>query len=378
MMVLFLFFFADFTYQPQTGRWLDYTRSGQLTPTRHVVMEHTGPVGDYKDGGVPKIFDNTGRFLYEMNEAAGAWFIMGGIAGDDDLFLYQKHPERSDQTQNTFHLWHPQYGDREILVNGKSLAANREPKFIQKSKQGKRIGVLSLDWTGANNKPYYHLEVIELKGSLQDVFGANELPLATYLDARIDARESTMVGEVAYLHGQLGGKEFQAIDLSTFGPGIPINEVELALPAISYHFGAGMVAYSSYWDGSPASVLEGLSDTTPRFVLAESDKERPGYQALKLFLGAFTGDLVHREGGFLYARSADRFYAYDLTSDILSVFRAATTSEPWSSVNNEQSVTVTTARYEVKNQVSSLQAFRANRPELLIQVNAKPFQKPME
>ncbi len=378
MMALMFLLFADFTYQPQPGHWLDYTRSGQLSPTRHIIMEHTGPVGDYKDGGVPKIFDNTGNFLYEMKEAKGAWFVIGGIAGNDDLFLYQKHPLRGDDAHNTFHLWHPQYGTREVLVFGKRLAADREPTFIQKSKNGRRIGVLSMHWAGAGSSPYYHLEVVDLKGSLQELFGASELPLDTYLDAKVDARESTMVGSVAFFHGRPGGKNFQVFDLETFGPGTEIDEIELAFPCLSYHMGAGMVFYSTYWDGSPASALEGMHESLPRFVLAEADKERPGYRELKSFLGAFTGDLVHREGSFLYARGADRFYAYDLTNDILSVFRAAVTSASWNSVTEDQKVTVSTARYEVKSQVSPLQAFKANRPELLIEVDAKVFRKPMD
>ncbi len=374
MIIYFFLLFGDFTYQPPAGSWLDYARSRQLSETRHLIVEHKGPVGDYKSGGIQKIFDAGGRFLYEIKPAQGAWFVASGVAGNIDTFLYQKHPDQLDPNKNTFHLWHPQYGDREIKVMGKNLAQDKTVNSIQL--QDNRIAVLSEKVTvlAHGARPSFHLEAIDLKGSLQEIFTAPELPLEAYIKSDIDARTCLVVENSAFFHDYTS-QQIQRVDLKAFGPNPIIEAIDLAMPNRGHRIAAGMVAYMSNWDGSLCFVLEGFQDELPLLVLAEGDKERTGYAELKEFWQAFAANAIYREGETLYAVHKDRFFTYDLVNNLLTVYRGTFWSEEWPSMTADQEVTASVSRYVVQQKTSHIDSFKRQRPELLRVIDVNAFRK---
>lgn len=383
MMMIFFLWFADFTYQPATGKWLDYARSRPLSATRHLVVEHSGPTGDYSGGGSQKVLDNSGRVLYELTTAKGAWFVLNGMVGSEDTFLYQKHDSSSAPQGQALHLWHPQYGDREIKVMGKILAQDRQGYHIQVTNQGKRIAVISESHSPVNDsyKINYHLEVLDLKGTLADVFTSPEVPFSFYADAKIEAPLCKVIDEVVYFHDGMS-RQIQMIDLREFGTDPHVVEFETALVNRGFSVSAGYMEYLTFWDGSNAMALEGINDSTPLFVLAEADKERPGYKELADFLQAFPAKAVYREGDFLYAKHKDRFFAYDLINNIMSVYSASTwPSETstyggaWTPVTYDRDLVVNTSSYSIKATTSPLGSYKTSRPALLSQVNVNNFRK---
>ncbi len=383
MVMLFLLCFADFTYQPAAGVWLDYARSRPLSSARHLVVEHSGPRGDYSGGGSQKVLDNSGRVLYELTTARGAWFVTNGVAGNEDTFLYQKHESSTTPAGQPLHLWHPQYGDREVKVMGKILAQDRKGLHVQVSNQGTRISVISQSDTleDGNYKACYHLEVLDLKGTIAELFTSPEVPYSFYADARIEAPSCKVIDEAVYFHNLLE-RQVQMFDLRTFGADPQVVEIETAFDNRGFSISAGYMEYLTFWDGSNAMALEGINDAEPLFVLAEADKERPGYKDLAEFLQAFPAKAVYRENDFLYAKHKDRFFAYDLTHNILSVYststwpsESSTYGGEWTAVTKDRDVVVNASSYSVTAKTPPLGNFKTSRPVLLVQVDANAFRK---
>ncbi len=380
MLLLTLLLFGDFTYTPPAGKWLDYSRSMPLSANRHLIVEHSGPVNDHSTAGSQKVLDQSGKFLYELNSAQGAWFVYNGVVGSEDTFLYQKHPSRTDR-RNPFHLWHPQFGDRVIKVNGKDLAQDRRVEFVLLLNQGRRIAVLSQSYDPTNDSSPFHLEVVDLKGSIQDVISAPELPFDAYVDSKIISPLSQVVDQFAYFHDG-ASKLILMLDISQFGADPHVQEIETALTPLFFKVNAGYFSYLTMWDGSPAQALEGIHDEFPLFILAESDKERPGYQELHDFMRAFADQGIFRENDFLYAKCKDRFYVYDLAQNILSVYRDSTWDSEngtiggyWTPVNAESDFIVSNSTYRVQAKTAPLSRFKKARPELLKTVNVNLFKK---
>ncbi len=381
MIIIALLLFGDFTYTPPAGKWLDYSRSAPLSANRHLIVEHGGPVNDHSTAGSQKVLDNSGRFLYEINAAKGAWFVYNGVVDSEDTFLFQKHPSRTVR-RNPFYLWHPQYGEREIKVMGKDLAQDRQVEYVMLLNQGRRIAVLSKGYDPANDTRPFHLEVVDLKGTIKDLINSPELPFDSYADAKIVSPSCEVVGDVAYFHDFGISHQIQMLDMGKMGPNPHVVEIETALTPFFFYVNAGYIAYWSRWGGSPAEAMEGIHDATPMFVLVEKDKERPGYAELHDFLRAFSDQGVYRENNFLYAKCKDRFFAYDLVNNTLSVYRDSTWDSEigtiggmWTSVTQEQDFVASNSSYRVQTKTAPLARFKNSRPELLKTINVNDFRK---
>ncbi len=391
MMMLCFIWLADFTYKPPVGKWLDYSRSCPLSATRHLVVEHDGPVGDYSNGGRQWVIDNAGTRLYEIKEAKGAWFVKNGIVGSEDTFLYQKHDSSSESHGRAYHLWNPKYGDREIKVMGKNLAQDREGVYVGLLNNGCRITVISKSYEQKSDSslvPHYHLEVLDLKGTVADFFSSTEVPFSFYADSKIDASSCDVFGDMAYFH-EFGSRTVHSMNMALFSSDPHVKEIETALINKAFSVCAGHIEYSTFWndttstsDLSPAIAFGSIDNPIPLFILAEGDKERPGYRELLQFLQAFPAQSVYEENGFLYAKCQDKFFVYDLANHIMSVYRSQTWNGEvnahtpvWTPVTSVRDVTITTSVYRVEDKASPLSIFNASRPELIIEIDVNAFRK---
>jgi hypothetical protein len=388
--LLILLLLGDFTYRPPAGRWLDYARSRQLSASRHLIVEQTGTVGDYSAGAAQKVFDSSGRFLYNIEATRTAWFVSNGIQGSEDTYIYQNHPTDAVPNQ-PFHLWHPQYGDRIIKFQGKDLAHKRETRNILTLNQGKRIVVFSTSYEAIDSQPTHHMEAIDLKGTLQELFSAVELPIDSYIDAKVNVLDFFVEGRFAYFHDGVHGRYIQEMDLTAIGRDAHMKELETALLVRWFNIAHGYIAYDSLWiesnpeaemDYSTARVLEGVDAEIPIFILTESDKTKFGYDDLLTFFGAFNSRRVHREGNMLYAKHTDRFFIFDTENKLLSVYRAEVLEtetkiygSKYTKVTDDASLVVDRSQYAFKNKISPLQAFQTSRPELLRVIDVNNFHK---
>jgi len=114
--LIMILLFGDFTITAPAGQWIDYARSGRLSPNRHIVLLHNGTKGQYDQGpSQPGIYDDQGQLLYIIEDAANAWFIRNRILGSEDTFCWQT------RENGILYLWHPDYGKRELPRNDFNL-----------------------------------------------------------------------------------------------------------------------------------------------------------------------------------------------------------------------------------------------------------------
>ncbi len=378
MLYLLILAFGDFTYNAPPDRWIDYARSGPISQHRILIMEMVGAKGDYSQGSHPKIFDESGKFLYEIPFATNAWFTMNGILGSEDIYLYQNRNESS------FMLWSSKYGSRECALNAKSdVRPGSGPGLLYLRRiSGQRLMFLSEPITPlSSNAKAAHgtkLEVLDLKAvTAQDLIASPQLPIERYLDMNLDLKnsESQMSRKWLLLYRFLDPRrQYHAVDLeAAMDNGPPFESLQTAFQFTLLNENNGFLSYVGYREQLEVAVFERMGSGTHLFALSEADKERPGYDAVEEVFTWATSSYATLTGNIITFMVGDRLVWYDTQQNQLRHYiMGPDTSKQAKTADSEFSVTCTDRVITVKTITPVLKRSRPA-PSLILDVS--PFKK---
>ncbi len=374
MLLFYCFMFGDFTFTPAPGTWIDPIRTHRLSSNRFLVVVHSGEAGDYRanGGGRQIVLDDAGRQLYELGVAKGAWAVRNSIAGDEDTYLYQLHDS------NTWHLWHPVYGDRPLKVLGRDVGQGVEQEAMLLMNAGRRIVVLGKRYDPNDPQQWsLHLEILDLSDKpVASLMTAVELPLNAYLNTDIKVPEYRVYDNKIILSKPLGDT-LLILDPATCSTNADYREVKLTYQSLSFMMEDGFINYIGNYKGEWAFICQKIDDPQPLFVLTEADKEKPGYKELhSLFSDLGQGHMTLQDGTLFY-QFQDRLVAYDTVNNRLEHFSAPVTIPSYGHVLQDKVMVRSSTQLSVVDTPSALQLMRTSRPALLLSIDVNAFKKPL-
>lgn len=374
MLLFFCFMFGDFTFTSAPGSWIDPVRTHRLSANRFLVVVHSGEAGDYRanGGGQQIILDQAGRQLYELGIAKGAWAVRNSIAGDEDTYLYQLHDS------NTWHLWHPVYGDRPLKVLGRDVAEGVVQEAMLLMNAGRRIVVLGKKYDPTDPREWsLHLEILDLSDKpIASLMSATELPLKAYLNTDINVPEYRVYDNKIIISEPLGDT-LLILDPATFSTDANYREVKLTYQPLTFAMEAGFVSYMGNYQGEWAFICQKVDDPQPLFVLTEADKEKPGYDELRSLFSDLGQGHMTLQDGILYYQFKDRLIAYDTVNNRLEHYSAPETIPAYGHVLQDKLIKRSSSQLSVIDTPSALQQMRTSRPSLLRSIDVNVFKKPI-
>ena len=298
---------GEFTIHADPGTWIDYARTGKLSPNRFLLIQHQGRKGTYDGETEVMVFNEKGERLYRFPEARDAWFVRNGIMGDEDLFIFQR------RTDANWYLWHAAHGARPIQgtpnlgrTGVHSIHISRQGRLYFLNRYVDAVEIEEIEFSAANTRELFGREIITFSHQSHRLGGKPEIVVwerGYLLHFPFNATGNRSSSFFRYTFDEKGQNTFMQLDLG------------MAFTRMHLHDG-----WYVLWDMAGGENFIALHNGH-RAWLKVPYGETPVHRAFAALISAFERGFVHIDGPRMSYIHRGLFHELDLESFQFKTFR---------------------------------------------------------